>query len=144
MLRNSIILLFSIVMIIITTVFNEKTSFCDHPQPWQLGFQDPATPIMEGIVDLHHDIMFFLVIICVFVLYLLIRTVSGYLAGKNNYLKVVHGKVIEIVWTVTPSFILAAIAVPSFALVYSMDEVIDPAITLKVIGHQWYWCAPLN
>lgn len=121
----------------------QTTSNCDHAQSWQLGFQDPATPIMEGIVDLHHDIMFFLVIICVFVLYLLFRVVFFYLAtpsGENdNYFKVVHGKIIEIVWTVTPSFVLAAIAVPSFALVYSMDEIIDPAITLKAIGHQWYW-----
>jgi cytochrome c oxidase subunit 2 len=53
--------------------------------------------------------------------------------------KVSHGKVIELVWTILPSFILITIAVPSFALLYSMDEVIDPAITLKVIGHQWYW-----
>ena len=54
---------------------------------------------MEGIVDLHHDIMFFLVIICVFVLYLLFRVVFFYRAenGKDNYFKLVHGKVIEIV-----------------------------------------------
>jgi cytochrome c oxidase subunit 2 len=52
---------------------------------------------MEGIVDLHHDIMFFLVIVCVFVLYLLVRVVLNYLATKDNYYKVVHGKVIEIV-----------------------------------------------
>ncbi len=53
--------------------------------------------------------------------------------------RVVHGTTLEIVWTITPSIILMFIAVPSFALLYSMDEVIDPSITLKVIGHQWYW-----
>ena len=114
-------------------------STCDYAQPWQLGFQDTATPIAEGIVDLHHDIMFFLVIICFFVLYLLIRVAMLFHESKNNFVKIVHGKVIEIVWTITPSFILAIIAVPSFALLYSMDEVIEPAITLKAIGHQWYW-----
>ena len=46
---------------------------------------------------------------------------------------------LEIVWTVTPSFILMVIAIPSFALLYSMDEIVDPSLTLKVIGHQWYW-----
>jgi cytochrome c oxidase subunit 2 len=51
----------------------------------------------------------------------------------------VHSTIIEIVWTVVPALILTLIAVPSFALLYSMDEVIDPAMTLKVIGHQWYW-----
>jgi cytochrome c oxidase subunit 2 len=51
----------------------------------------------------------------------------------------VHSTIIEVVWTVVPAFVLMMIAVPSFALLYSMDEVIDPAITLKVVGHQWYW-----
>ena len=81
---------------LITCVFG-ATSNCDHAQAWQLGLQDPATPIMEGIVDLHHDIMYFLIIICVFVLFLLVRIVSNYHVSKNNYLKIVHGKVIEIV-----------------------------------------------
>jgi len=93
---------------------------------------------MEGIVDLHHDVMFFLVIICIFVLYLLLRVAVLFseVQEKNNFVKIVHGKVIEIVWTITPSFVLAIIAVPSLALLYSMDEVIDPALTLKAIGHQ--------
>jgi hypothetical protein len=69
---------------------------CDSAQPWQLGFQDPATPIMEGIVDLHHDVMFFLVIICIFVLYLLIRVAVLFRPSKNNFVKIVHGKVIEV------------------------------------------------
>jgi len=89
-------------------------------------------------VDLHHDVMFFLVIICIFVLYLLLRVAVLFseVQEKNNFVKIVHGKVIEIVWTITPSFVLAIIAVPSLALLYSMDEVIDPALTLKAIGHQ--------
>ncbi len=89
-------------------------------------------------MDLHHDIMFFLFIICIFVLYLLVRTVVMFRAraGHNMFNKIVHGKVIEIVWTITPSFILAVMAIPSFALLYSMDEVIDPAITIKAVGHQ--------
>lgn len=53
--------------------------------------------------------------------------------------RVVHGTVIEILWTIFPSIILMFIAIPSFALLYSMDEVVDPAITIKAIGHQWYW-----
>ena len=51
----------------------------------------------------------------------------------------VHGTVIEILWTLIPSIILLIVAIPSFALLYSVDEVIDPAISLKVVGHQWYW-----
>ena len=50
-----------------------------------------------------------------------------------------HATTVEIVWTIVPAIILMIIAVPSFALLYSMDEILDPAVTLKVVGHQWYW-----
>ena len=52
---------------------------------------------------------------------------------------VVHGTTIEVVWTVVPSLILIVVALPSFALLYSIDEIIDPALTLKCIGNQWFW-----
>jgi len=54
-------------------------------------------------------------------------------------INVMHGTLLEIVWTIIPSLILVAIAIPSFALLYAMDEVIAPVLTLKVIGYQWYW-----
>jgi len=56
-------------------LFYNHRIFADAPEPWQYGFQDPATPVMEGIVDLHHDICFFLILIIVFVLWMLSRTV---------------------------------------------------------------------
>ena len=52
---------------------------------------------------------------------------------------VVHGTAIEIIWTVVPSLILVVVALPSFALLYSIDEIIDPALTIKCVGHQWFW-----
>ncbi|KAG7666486.1 hypothetical protein Ndes2437B_g09168 [Nannochloris sp. 'desiccata'] len=105
-----------------------------------MGFQDPATPIMQGLIDLHHDVTFFIVCIGVFVLWMISRTVYHFNA-KNNPIpeKIIHGTAIEIAWTVTPSLILVLIAIPSFALLYSLDEVVDPAVTIKAIGHQWYW-----
>lgn len=116
------------------------TMFADSAEAWQLGFQDSATPIMEGIVNLHHDIMFFLALILTLVAWMMGRTIWFFRADKNPVpSKTSHGTVIEIVWTILPSFVLLAIAVPSFALLYAMDEVIDPAITIKAIGHQWYW-----
>ena len=53
--------------------------------------------------------------------------------------KFTHSTPLEIVWTIVPAIVLLFIAVPSFALLYSMDELIDPTITLKAVGHQWYW-----
>ena len=112
----------------------------DAPEPWQMGFQDPATPVMQGIIDLHHDICFFMAVILVFVMWMLSRTLYHFSSNKNIVPeKIIHGTTIEIAWTVTPSLILVLIAVPSFALLYSMDEVVDPAVTVKAIGHQWYW-----
>nr|QGN73969.1 cytochrome c oxidase subunit 2 [Prasinococcus sp. CCMP1194] len=114
--------------------------YCDAATPWQFGFQDPATPVMQGIIHLHHDIMFFDVGVLAFVLWMLVRTLWLFRAREGHIpTKIIHGTAIEIAWTVTPSLILLAIAVPSFALLYSMDENIDPAITVKAIGHQWYW-----
>nr|ULQ69099.1 cytochrome c oxidase subunit 2 [Cyperus difformis] len=116
-------------------------AFCDAAEPWQLGFQDPATPIMQGIIDLHHDIFFFLILILVFVLWMLVRALWHF-HEKTNPIpqRIVHGTTIEIIWTIFPSIILMFIAIPSFALLYSMDEVVvDPAVTIKAIGHQWYW-----
>jgi len=50
-----------------------------------------------------------------------------------------HGTLLELIWTITPAFVLIAIAFPSFTLLYLLDEVVSPTITIKVVGHQWYW-----
>jgi cytochrome c oxidase subunit 2 len=122
------------------TAYFSKTVLCDYPEKWQMVFQDPASPIMEGIINLHHEIMFILVIIAIFVGWVLTRTVYLFYYKKHaNPLHIVHGTAIEIAWTVTPSLILLGIAAPTFTLLYSMDETIDPAVTIKAIGHQWYW-----
>lgn len=116
--------------------------FCDSAWPWQCFFQDPATPVMEGIINLNHDLMFFLTFILFFVFIILIKTLFLFLKPTLNITKsrkIVHGTTIEIIWTIIPSIILIVIALPSFALLYSLDEIIDPSMTIKCIGHQWYW-----
>ena len=95
---------------------NDKgLAYCESAVPWQLGFQDPATPIMEGIVTLHHEVMALIVFIGVFVAYLMVRCVQ--LFSRDVHPKadrVVHGTALEIIWTITPALILLVIAVPSF------------------------------
>lgn len=120
----------------------EYEVYYDAPVSRQMGFQDPATPIMEGIIDLHHDLFFFMIIIFVFVLWLLVRLIYFFSIRNNDMHKPIrftHHTTLEIVWTIVPSLILIAIAIPSFALVYAMDEIVNPSVTIKVIGHQWYW-----
>jgi cytochrome c oxidase subunit 2 len=135
-------------------MFINLLQYFDIARPGQINFQDPATPIMEGIIDLHHNIFFYLIVITALVLWMLVQIMlnfsynwdhpymASHVKSRNNFLllsNIVHGTWLEIIWTLTPSIILMLIAVPSFALLYSIDELIDPAITLKVVGHQWYW-----
>jgi len=121
-------------------LFSTNLTFCDAAVPWQIGFQDPATPIMEGIINFHNHIMFFLVITGLFVCWLLFRCCVLYSWENNPTVdNFTHSTKLEIIWTVVPALVLMVIAIPSFALLYSMDEMLDPAITLKIIGHQWYW-----
>jgi len=93
---------------------------------------------MEGIIDLHHDIMFFLVLIIIFILWMLVRIIQRFSDKSNKKLPstVTHHTTLEIIWTIIPALILILIAVPSFALLYSMDEINDPKLTIKAIGHQ--------
>ena len=125
---------------LLVAISSTITVYADAPLPWQINFQDPATPIASAIIDLHHKIFFFLVIVAIFVGWMLFRILFHFNASKNKIpSKVSHGSLIEVIWTITPSFILLFIALPSFDILYAMDEVIDPAVTVKVIGHQWYW-----
>lgn len=126
--------------LLLDNIIIEIAAPCDAAEPWQLGFQDAATPMMQGIIDLHHDIFFFLILILVFVSRILVRALWHFHYKKNPIpQRIVHGTTIEILRTIFPSIIPMFIAIPSFALLYSMDEVVvDPAMTIKAIGHQWY------
>lgn len=115
-------------------------TYLDAAEPYQYGFQDPATPVMEGIMQFHHDLMFFLICIVISVMWLLARCVQKFATTQETTrTSFVHGTTLEILWTVIPAFLLMGIGIPSFALLYSMDEMLDPSVTLKIIGLQWYW-----
>ena len=114
---------------------------CDAPQPYQLGFQDSGSPVFTGIVNLHNEIGFYLIIIAVSVFWMLFSICYYFISKKNpissKYLT--HGTTLEVIWTISPALILIAIAFPSFRLLYLTDEVIAPTLTKKVVGSQWYW-----
>lgn len=115
-------------------------TFCDAPEAWQLGVQDPATPIIEGMLHFHNYLMIFLVTITLFVFWMLGQVLTYFTAETNPIpQKFTHSNVLEIVWTLIPAFVLLLVAIPSFALLYSLEELIDPVATIKIIGHQWYW-----
>jgi len=132
-------------------------SYSDAPYQWQMGFQDPATPVMEGIIDFHNHLMFFVVLVVTLVCWVLYEVLNRYTAqlkidpkqpelGYQFYyakpaVKFSHAALLEIVWTLFPTIILMVIAVPSFALLYAIDAEVgnDRVVTIKAIGHQWYW-----
>ncbi len=89
---------------------------CDTPRPWGIYFQDSATPQMEGLEELHNNILYYLAIIMFAVTWMAISIVKNYTSKKSRiahkYLN--HGTLVELIWTITPALILILIAFPSF------------------------------
>lgn len=110
------------------------------PEPWQMGFQEAASPTMAMLVDFHDLLLWIITAITVFVLILLIILVVRFNEKANpTPSKTTHNTLLEIAWTAIPVLILVVIAVPSFRLLYFADRTHDAEMTLKIIGHQWYW-----
>ena len=90
--------------------------FCDAPEPWQLGLQDPATPIMESISFFHNFLMMFLLAIGIFVSWFLVSLVYLFSEGVGSKLEnFSHDSLLETFWTIVPAIILLFISIPSFA-----------------------------
>jgi len=109
--------------------------------PYQTGFQTPASPIMEGITVFHDDLRIFLTGILFFVRYIMYVCIVTFSSEKREgkTYRLLHASVLEVVWTIIPALLLVVIAIPSFSLLYAVDEIIEPMMTIKVVGHQWYW-----
>nr|YP_002213556.1 cytochrome c oxidase subunit II [Halichoeres tenuispinis]ABS87648.1 cytochrome c oxidase subunit 2 [Halichoeres tenuispinis] len=103
--------------------------------PSQLGFQDAASPVMEELLHFHDHALMIVFLISTLVLYIMIAMVSTSLTNKY----ILDSQEIEVIWTVLPAVILILIALPSLRILYLMDEINDPHLTIKAIGHQWYW-----
>jgi cytochrome c oxidase subunit 2 len=111
------------------------------PKPWEIGFQPPATPVKDRLSALHNELLMpIITVITVFVLGLLVYVMWRFNHRRNPVpSRTSHNTVIEMLWTVVPVLILVIIAIPSFKLMYYMDRVPNPEMTIKVTGHQWYW-----
>lgn len=100
-----------------------------------LAFQDSVSPLIEQIIFFHDHSILILIQITVLVSYLIIIMFFNFFT--NRFL--LRGQSTEIIWTIVPAIVLIFIALPSLHLLYLLDEVSNPVITLKSIGHQWYW-----
>jgi cytochrome c oxidase subunit II len=110
------------------------------PRPWELGFQPAATPVQARVESFNNELTIIIGLITVFVLGLLLYVIVRFDHRRHPVpTRTEHNTTIEILWTVIPVLILIIIAVPSFKLMYYMDRVENPEMTIKVTGHQWYW-----
>nr|YP_011036477.1 cytochrome c oxidase subunit II [Jogocerus viraktamathi]WRK19228.1 cytochrome c oxidase subunit II [Jogocerus viraktamathi] len=100
-----------------------------------LWFQDSASPIMEQLIMFHDHAMMIIIVITMLVLYML----STMMINKLTNRFLLEGQLIELIWTLIPSIMLIFIALPSLKILYLIEEVNNPLITIKAIGHQWYW-----
>ncbi|HEY5166338.1 MAG TPA: cytochrome c oxidase subunit II [Pseudolabrys sp.] len=110
------------------------------PEPWQLGFQQAATPVMDDIIWFHNYLLWLTVAIVLFVLALLVIVAVKFNARRNPVpSRTTHNTTIEVIWTVVPVLILVTIAVPSFRLLFNQLNTPKAEVTVKATGKQWFW-----
>nr|YP_011017061.1 cytochrome c oxidase subunit II [Saldoida armata]WQB61739.1 cytochrome c oxidase subunit II [Saldoida armata] len=100
-----------------------------------MELQNANSPIMEQMIFFHDHTLMILTIISTMVTYIMVTMNYNKLINRN----LLEGQNMELAWTITPAITLIFIAMPSLRLLYLMDEINNPAITVKAIGHQWYW-----
>nr|QKE61486.1 cytochrome oxidase subunit II [Dipseliopoda sp. AJB-2020] len=100
-----------------------------------LNLQDSSSSLMEQLIMFHDHSLMIIIMITIFIMYIMLNLFFN----KFNNRLLLHGQLIESIWTIIPSIILLFIAMPSLRLLYLLDEIINPSITLKAIGNQWYW-----
>nr|UPL65301.1 cytochrome c oxidase subunit II [Stenophyella macreta] len=100
-----------------------------------INLQDANSPLMEQLMFFHDHAIMILIMITTLVAFMTVSLMTNKMI--NRFL--IEGQTIELIWTILPAIILIFIALPSLQLLYLMDEVSNPSITIKVIGHQWYW-----
>nr|WAQ70578.1 cytochrome c oxidase subunit II [Histiotus macrotus] len=103
--------------------------------PFQLGLQDATSPIMEELLSFHDHALMVVFLISSLVLYI----ISLMLTTSLTHTSTMDAQEVETIWTILPAIILISIALPSLRILYMMDEINNPSVTIKTMGHQWYW-----
>nr|AUJ22092.1 cytochrome oxidase subunit II [Tettigades limbata] len=100
-----------------------------------ISLQDASSPLMEQLIFFHDHTLIILIVITVIVGYMMMTLIFNSMVNRL----LLEGQLIELVWTLLPALTLIFIALPSLRLLYLLDEVNNPLLTVKIIGHQWYW-----
>lgn len=101
----------------------------------QLRSQDAASAVICQLTGFYDHAMFFLTIVITFVLSAVIRLLKNQTKCRDIY----EAQEIELIWTFLPGVILIFLAIPSLRLLYLIDEIDNPLLTIKTVAHQWYW-----
>nr|YP_011010474.1 cytochrome c oxidase subunit 2 [Halobates flaviventris]WPW47102.1 cytochrome c oxidase subunit 2 [Halobates flaviventris] len=101
----------------------------------QINFQDPNSPLMEQLLFFHDSTMIILIMITTLIAWIMFKMLFNKMINRF----MMENQMIEIIWTIIPAMILILIALPSLRILYMMDETKNPTLTIKAIGHQWYW-----
>nr|YP_009652697.1 cytochrome c oxidase subunit II [Dermacentor everestianus]QCF46395.1 cytochrome c oxidase subunit II [Dermacentor everestianus] len=101
----------------------------------QLSFSDMNSPIMEQMAFFHDHSMMIIVMITIITIYMIINIILNKFLSRS----LMEGQEIEFIWTIIPAITLIFIAIPSLHLLYLTDEMFNSQISIKVLGHQWYW-----
>ena len=110
------------------------------PTPWQIGLQDPASPVMEDVVGFHDLVLVIVTAITLFVLALLVIVMVKFNARANpTPSRTTHNTLVEVLWTVVPVLILVAIALPSFRILFKQLNTPPADLTIKATGVTWNW-----
>nr|YP_010389922.1 cytochrome c oxidase subunit II [Ahlbergia ferrea]YP_010389935.1 cytochrome c oxidase subunit II [Ahlbergia frivaldszkyi]UPU96028.1 cytochrome c oxidase subunit II [Ahlbergia ferrea]UPU96041.1 cytochrome c oxidase subunit II [Ahlbergia frivaldszkyi] len=99
------------------------------------NFQNSVSPLMEQIIFFHDHSLIILIMINVLVCYMMLSMFFNKFINRFF----LENQMIELIWTILPAITLIFIALPSLRLLYLLDELNNPLITIKSIGHQWYW-----
>nr|QTZ18374.1 cytochrome c oxidase subunit 2 [Rhipicephalus linnaei] len=101
----------------------------------QMSFSDMNSPIMEQMVFFHDHSMMIILMITILTIYMISNIMMNNLLSRS----MMEGQEIEIIWTIIPAITLIFIAIPSLHLLYLTDETFNSQISIKILGHQWYW-----
>lgn len=130
------------------------------PEIWQTYFQVPSSTSIVSIITFHNDLIAFLIFITIFIIIILQKIVEIFnensehnklesiKTSKNFYIFSTttksHNTFLEFIWTLIPTALIVYIIIASFTLLYSLEELLIPVLTIKIIGHQWYWTYEIN
>nr|YP_086844.1 cytochrome c oxidase subunit II [Rhineura floridana]AAT08493.1 cytochrome c oxidase subunit II [Rhineura floridana] len=103
--------------------------------PFQMGLQDATSPVMEELIYFHDHALMVVLLISALVFYI----ITLMLTTKLTHTSMLDAQEMEIIWTILPAIVLVMVALPSLRILYLIDEVDNAHLTIKAIGHQWYW-----